>query len=170
VAEGKVDKFVNRVKFIVQGTVKNNDFLTLPDPLLQQLPCSLDLRNILKTILRNEKKGSRIEIYMEKIGRFFKSAEIPPFPQLLPFLRLQQNTLVFQAEDERILESGRFLINAQGQQPSDGNPEKKPQHGKNKERQGLYPLQCKENGRQNSKNIDKDSKDLYFRPGKKVAP
>ena len=90
--------------------------------LLQQVPGSLDLRDIPKGIFGYQKEAPGVEIQVKEIGRFFKSAETIPVPSLTAFLCFQQHTPLFQGKGERIVESGVPFIDAQGQQPPDGQP------------------------------------------------
>ena len=78
-----------------------------------QLPGGLDLRNILKRILWDQKKAPGVKIQVKKISRLFKGAEILPIPPLAALFCFQQNTLVFQAKRKGILEGGRSFIDAQ---------------------------------------------------------
>ena len=88
----------------------------------QQLPGGLDLRNILKGILGDQKEAPGVKIQVKEVGRLFKSAEVLPIPSLTSFLGLQQDALVFQAEGKCILEGGGSFINAEGEQAPDRQP------------------------------------------------
>lgn len=90
--------------------------------LLQQLSDSLELRDIPKGILGDQKEAPGVKIQVKKIGRFFKSAKTLPVPSLAALFCFQQHTPLFQGEYERIVESGIPFIDAQGQQPPDGQP------------------------------------------------
>ena len=90
--------------------------------LFQQVPGSLDLRDIPKGILGYQKEAPGVKIQVKEISRFFKSAEAIPVPSLAAFFCFQQHTSLFHGEYERIVESGVPFIDAQGQQPPDGQP------------------------------------------------
>lgn len=141
-----------------------------PYLLLQQLPGGLDLGDILKRVLWDHKKRSGGKINMKEIGRFLESGKALPAPLLYSFLGFQQDAPVVQAQDERIQEGSRSFINAQGQDPPYGDPEKEPEYGKNKEGQGLDPFEPQKDRRQDGKNIDHNDQDPDLRPSKKVPP
>ena len=93
---------------------------------LQQLTGRLYLQKILEGILGNEKKAPGCEIQMKKIGRLLEGAEGLPAPLLASFFGLQDDALLAQAKDKMVLKGGIALVNAQGKEPSDGQPEEKP--------------------------------------------
>ena len=98
----------------------------LLDMTLQQLTGGLYLQKILEGILWNEKKAPGCEIQMKEIGSLLEGAEGLPAPLLASFLGLQDDALLAQAKDKMVLKSGIALVNAQGKEPPDGQPEEKP--------------------------------------------
>jgi hypothetical protein len=96
------------------------------DMTLQQLTGRLYLQKIFEGILGNEKKAPGCEIQMKEISRLLKGAEGLPVPLLASFFGLQDDALLAQAKDKMVLKSGITLVNAQGKEPPDGQPEKKP--------------------------------------------
>ena len=106
---------------------------------------------------------------MKKVNGLFKPAKILPFPQLTALFRLQQDPPFLQVKDKCILKSGGFLINAQGQQAADRDPQKEPEKGKKQERKGLDLFERKQQRRQDRESIDNDNEGPYFRPAEKMA-
>ncbi len=83
---------------------------------------SLDLCDIPKRILGDQKKAPGVKIQMKEVGCLFKSAEILPVPSLAAFLCFQQDAPLFHSERERIVKGSISFINAERQQPPDGQP------------------------------------------------
>jgi len=68
-----------------------------------------------------------------------------------------------------VLECLRLTVDASWQDAPDGNQQNEPHQRKNKKGQRLYFIKGKKYGGHNSKNIDQDQQDLYFRPGEEVV-
>ena len=107
---------------------------------------------------------------MKEIGRFLESGKVLPVPLLGAFLGFQQDTPVIQAQDESVQEGRRSFINAQGQDPPHGDPEKEPEYGKDQEGDRLDPFEPEKDRRQDGKNIDNDDQDPDLGPSKKMPP
>jgi hypothetical protein len=136
---------------------------------LQQLTGRLDLQKILEGILGNKEKAPRAEIQMKEIGRLLKSAKGLPAPLLASSFGLQNDPFLAQVKDKMVLEGGIALINAQGKESPDGQPEEKPQKGEKQEGKDLYFLESQQDSRYQGKKIDDNNDDPDLRLAKKVT-
>jgi len=120
---------------------KGNLSALLFDMAFQQLAGSLYLGDVFKGILGDEKKAPGREIQMKKVGRFFKSAEILPFPLLASLFSLQEDALIAQVKSKMDPKGRIAFINAQREESSDRQPEKEPQKGEKQEMLNAYFLE-----------------------------
>jgi len=129
----------------------------------------LDLGDVFEGILWDHKKRPGVEIDVKKINGLFEAAEIFPGPELAAFFCFQEDAAVFEAEGKSVLESGGAFIDAEGKEPADGDPEKEPEDGKNKEGESLDLFEIEQDGRKDRKDVDDDDQGPDLGSGKKMA-
>jgi len=107
---------------------------------------------------------------VEEINGLLEAAEIFPGPKLAAFFCFQEDAAVSEAEGKSVLEGGRAFIDAEGKEAANGDPEEEPEHGKNKEGQGLDLPETKKYGREDGEYVDNDHQGPDLWSGKKMSP